>query len=178
MDVHREVKKAIADGRLPRPTRCERCKQAGEYGNGLVYHHPDYSKPLLVVALCIGCHNTVHAELRRGQPSRHPVVDINDHFQIPKATKATKATMNHTITFPNDLDKALQRAAKEDDRKITNYVVRAVREKLLRDGKVCPRCHGRETIRKPYTHDDTIPCPQCQDGAEPFAGTPCQQGQG
>lgn len=39
------------------------CEQCGSIDR-LHMHHPDYSKPLEVVTLCIQCHTTVHMEQR------------------------------------------------------------------------------------------------------------------
>lgn len=57
--AHKAVTRAIELGKLARASNmiCERCyKQAREY------HHPDYSKPLDVIAVCRDCHNTIHRE--------------------------------------------------------------------------------------------------------------------
>ena len=55
------VRRAIADGRLVRPSTCSRC--GGNFGPHAIHaHHPDYSWPLFVVFLCRPCHQGVHAE--------------------------------------------------------------------------------------------------------------------
>src|SRR5690606_10306486 len=43
---------AVRDGRLKRPSACEGCGKEVRTEK----HHPDYSKPLLVVWLCKPCH--------------------------------------------------------------------------------------------------------------------------
>ena len=49
----------VRQGKMPRPSTltCRCGAPAAEY------HHPDYSKPLEVISLCVSCHKTVH----RGQ---------------------------------------------------------------------------------------------------------------
>ena len=54
------VGSAIRDGRLKRPDFCEKCGTACK-PNG---HHDDYSKPLNVRWLCLGCHNEFHLFIR------------------------------------------------------------------------------------------------------------------
>lgn len=53
--AHHAISTAIRAGKLPRPDtlKCSCGKQA------LEYHHPDYSKPLEVVALCVDCHKKI-----------------------------------------------------------------------------------------------------------------------
>lgn len=46
------VGNAIRDGRLIRPTLCERCNQPGK----IEAHHHDYAKPLEVEWVCPKCH--------------------------------------------------------------------------------------------------------------------------
>lgn len=53
------VTRAIKNGKLNRPSECERC---GETGMILAHHH-DYSKPLSVIWLCRSCHSAEHAEV-------------------------------------------------------------------------------------------------------------------
>ena len=57
--AHYKVQKAVEAGRLPKVSTvlcvdCGKCAQE--------YHHPDYSKPLEVVALCRYCHNKRHEQ--------------------------------------------------------------------------------------------------------------------
>jgi hypothetical protein len=49
-----EVYKAVAAGKLPRVNTltCHRC----HVNQAKHYHHPDYSKPLDVIPLCVQCH--------------------------------------------------------------------------------------------------------------------------
>lgn len=47
------VGNAVRDGRLERHTLCEACGLPKK----LYKHHPDYSKPLLVIWLCRTCHD-------------------------------------------------------------------------------------------------------------------------
>jgi len=49
------VGNAVRDGRLTKPKCCEICgKEEKLHG-----HHTDYSNPLIVVWLCVGCHASV-----------------------------------------------------------------------------------------------------------------------
>lgn len=55
-----KVDYAVKNGKIKRPNKCAVCgvlckPQA---------HHPDYSKPLEVVWLCVSCHSDVHKRLR------------------------------------------------------------------------------------------------------------------
>jgi len=52
------VKIAISSGKLFKQ-KCQECEL-----EKVDAHHPDYSKPLLVVWLCRKCHNKLHKELR------------------------------------------------------------------------------------------------------------------
>ncbi|MCK5611574.1 hypothetical protein KAR91_57415 [Candidatus Pacearchaeota archaeon] len=54
------VNHAIKAGKLPRPNslKCKCSKQARQY------HHPDYSKPLEVIPMCIKCHREIHLNSR------------------------------------------------------------------------------------------------------------------
>lgn len=54
--AHRKVFKAVKRGRLIRAVVCERCGDE-ELTHA---HHEDYSKPLVVVWLCRGCHVAEH----------------------------------------------------------------------------------------------------------------------
>jgi hypothetical protein len=49
---------AVGRGKLTRPNVCSKCNvQCIPQG-----HHPDYSKPLEVIWLCVDCHTEVHNE--------------------------------------------------------------------------------------------------------------------
>lgn len=56
----RAVNNAIAQGKMIRPTICSKCFLEGSIEG----HHPDYSKPLEVIWLCIECHNKEHGKHR------------------------------------------------------------------------------------------------------------------
>ena len=54
------VSSALRDGRLIRPSNCEKCGiECKPHG-----HHDDYSKPLSVRWLCVRCHNDFHNTVR------------------------------------------------------------------------------------------------------------------
>jgi len=49
------LKKAVKDGRVKKPKRCDRCKEK-KRPYQLEGHHHDYSKPLDIEWLCRPCH--------------------------------------------------------------------------------------------------------------------------
>ncbi len=55
--VYSKLNRAIKKGEIPHiSTRtCEHCGGQAEH-----YHHEDYSKPLDVMPLCVGCHRKIH----------------------------------------------------------------------------------------------------------------------
>ena len=59
--AHAAVAKAVADGRLWRPSKCSKCRKKGKIHG----HHRDYTKPLDVVWLCPRCHGAEHKGTRK-----------------------------------------------------------------------------------------------------------------
>lgn len=62
--AHAAVAAAVKRGALSRPSCCEQCGLGSPRIEG---HHPDYSKPLEVVWLCLDCHGKTrrkYAEVR------------------------------------------------------------------------------------------------------------------
>lgn len=59
-----DLNRAVADGRIVKPTKCEECgKQTGSGAlDGLHGHHRDYKKPLEVQWLCRKCHMNKHRQ--------------------------------------------------------------------------------------------------------------------
>lgn len=57
--ARRVVTHAVRDGKLP-PVNTLLCVHCGNSANE--YHHPDYSKPLDVIPLCVSCHKKVHKQ--------------------------------------------------------------------------------------------------------------------
>ncbi len=55
------VAKALYNGKLTRPKKCERCEEVEK----LHGHHPDYNKPLEVIWLCPACHGAEHKRLNQ-----------------------------------------------------------------------------------------------------------------
>lgn len=58
-----QVHRALKEGRLVRPDKCETCGEAKMYKDGrpgIHAHHPDYNKPLDVMWLCRKCHFQWH----------------------------------------------------------------------------------------------------------------------
>ena len=53
------VAKALYNGKLTRPLKCERCEETKK----LHGHHADYNKPLEVIWLCPKCHGLEHKRL-------------------------------------------------------------------------------------------------------------------
>jgi hypothetical protein len=58
--AHTAVRNAVYQGRLQKPTACERCHQPTLKAR-LQGHHHDYAKPLEVEWLCHACHQQAHA---------------------------------------------------------------------------------------------------------------------
>lgn len=58
--VHRVTRRAKASGKIPTKTACEFCKNSE---SKIEMHHDDYSKPLEVRWLCVGCHRSWHSHL-------------------------------------------------------------------------------------------------------------------
>jgi hypothetical protein len=56
--AHYLLESAIKSGRVVKPDTCP-CGAPNPHG-----HHPDYSKPLMVVWLCRDCHNKLHRDDR------------------------------------------------------------------------------------------------------------------
>lgn len=54
------VGNAVRDGRLVKPTACERCGTECSAKRSLHAHHHDYSQPLVVEWLCGTCHRLEH----------------------------------------------------------------------------------------------------------------------
>lgn len=55
-----QVRTALKNGVLSRPSRCERCNQPsplGSDGRSTIHaHHHDYAKPLEIEWICVKCH--------------------------------------------------------------------------------------------------------------------------
>ncbi|MDQ3045139.1 MAG: hypothetical protein M3R06_08320 [Chloroflexota bacterium] len=66
--ARQKVSDALANGRVVRPAKCERCEVDGV----VEAHHPDYSQPLAVEWLCHPCHMVADIERREldGQTRR------------------------------------------------------------------------------------------------------------
>lgn len=73
--AHRAVRLALLDGRLRRPTACERCGEVPAPSgttplartHKIDAHHPDYAEPLRVEWLCCRCHRVEHGGPRVGK---------------------------------------------------------------------------------------------------------------
>lgn len=52
------VRRAVKTGKLILPTECEFCGDGGR----IEWHHPDHSKPFLLICLCKDCHHTADAD--------------------------------------------------------------------------------------------------------------------
>lgn len=58
MNVYNKVYRAVKNGRIIKPSKCNDCHQE----NRLLAHHEDYSKPLEVIWLCHSCHKIRHSK--------------------------------------------------------------------------------------------------------------------
>jgi len=56
--AHQILNDAVAADKISKPRVCERC---GKEVTSINAHHPDYSKPLNVLWLCIPCHHLLHS---------------------------------------------------------------------------------------------------------------------
>lgn len=67
--AHRLVREAIVRGDIVKPTTCTRCnavpRPRRDGASTLQAHHSDYSKPLDVSWLCVGCHTKEHLHEHR-----------------------------------------------------------------------------------------------------------------
>lgn len=59
---------AVRDGKVPKPPECKIC---GAPDGRLHGHHEDYSRPLMVIWCCSGCHSLIHSYWR----AREGIVD-------------------------------------------------------------------------------------------------------
>ena len=53
---------AVRDGKLSKPLCCSKCQSTGRIEG----HHEDYLYPLIVIWLCVKCHNAWHEENGEG----------------------------------------------------------------------------------------------------------------
>lgn len=58
--AHSIVNYALRSGQIKKAEHCLNCGA----GEGLEAHHPDYSRPLDVVWLCVPCHRQTHAMIK------------------------------------------------------------------------------------------------------------------
>lgn len=59
--AHNALRKAVYKGRIVKPEHCEDCGEQFEKRQ-IQGHHEDYSRPLDVEWLCVGCHVQKHRE--------------------------------------------------------------------------------------------------------------------
>ena len=73
-----DVSKAVKEGILVRPKRCERCGKApgrrkGDGISKIHAHHENYDRPLDVNWFCVRCHSIRHTEMEiEGKDARNP----------------------------------------------------------------------------------------------------------
>jgi hypothetical protein len=56
--AHMVLNYAVTSGKIIRPETCISCGAGGRIEG----HHPDYSKPLEVIWVCVPCHKKIHQE--------------------------------------------------------------------------------------------------------------------
>ena len=66
--AHKIVAGAMKKGILVRPSGCSKCFIACVP----VAHHPNYSRPKLVIWVCDSCHGKIHAAKRNGKKGGRP----------------------------------------------------------------------------------------------------------
>lgn len=69
MRARTKTKVAIKQGLLVPPIDCNLCQER-PYNE---VHHPDYSKPLVVLWLCTRCHRRTHENIRRVELGKKPI---------------------------------------------------------------------------------------------------------
>lgn len=67
--AHRMIQSAVRSGKKENPKKCSRCGRRGNTRE-IQAHHPDYSKPMHVVWICIRCHNDIP---KRGKRNRSAI---------------------------------------------------------------------------------------------------------
>lgn len=71
--AHNAVARAVASGRLAKPSVCQRCQSTER----IQAHHDDHTRPLDVMWLCPVCHAARHKEI--GRLRMMSKVDDKDH---------------------------------------------------------------------------------------------------
>jgi len=85
--VYAKVKAALISGELVRSDTCDMCHQTFDYNyNTTVAHHPDYSKPLLIMWLCRSCHFKLHRSIKPFSP-RRMTPKLERYFEALRLTK-------------------------------------------------------------------------------------------
>lgn len=57
-----KLRKEIREGKIQRPTKCQKCGEKYNGNSVINGHHEDYSKPLEVIWLCNACHKKLHTQ--------------------------------------------------------------------------------------------------------------------
>ena len=58
VELRRIVRKAVRDGKIKKPNKCEKCGRFTKK-KSLCGHHDDYTKPFKVKWLCLKCHSII-----------------------------------------------------------------------------------------------------------------------
>lgn len=66
---HNLINNSIKYGLIDPPENCSRCTATSENAN-MVYHHPDYNHPAIVISLCKSCHYKVHQIIKEKSNER------------------------------------------------------------------------------------------------------------
>lgn len=73
--AHDAIGRAVANGLIIKPSICSWCKKEH---HKIESHHPDYSKKLLVIWLCIICHRRLHLGRGKEAEKMRDVISIPD----------------------------------------------------------------------------------------------------
>lgn len=120
--------RAIRDGVLVRPVKCDRCKIDTRE---ITAHHIDYTKPLEVEWLCRECHNGSKKEKIRGYLRREREIQPAKKFTKTLVKRGRESMLNEIVAV-----------IARDPCSLCGG------SKILPDGKACAACWKPKRIRR------------------------------